>query len=320
MHFTRPENRIDYAYFNLMDKIVIEGASHDDRTGVGTASLFGESITWNPPASIAPNQFALPVIQGKRTNLKSILVELLWFLSGQSNIKYLKDNNVSIWDEWADENGDLGPVYGIQWRAMPIPEEYQVNGKKKLDQIWELANNLITNPNSRRHMLVTYNPPAVPHQALPPCHVMAQFSVRPGTNNLDMILTQRSADLFLGVPFNMVSYCLLQAILCMHTGYKIGKAVFNFGDVHIYKNHFNQVTQYHKQYLRLIKIDREVYGESKVKIPYVEITPTLKSPSIITQYEENLAPSNLNGIGLLLSDFVFRDNDSMEFIKAPVAV
>jgi thymidylate synthase len=223
-------------YLNLMSKILFSGNHKEDRTGTGTISLFGEQLRFDLSKGF-------PLITTKKVHLKSIIHELLWFLSGSTNIKYLTDNGVTIWNEWADEDGELGPVYGKQWRSWDKVEinwagAYPQLELNPLDQIQNLVNDLKNNPDSRRLIVTSWNPADVPNCKLPPCHCFFQCYVANG--KLSLHLTQRSADLFLGVPFNIASYALLTHMLAQVTGLKVGELVITFGDVHIYKNHLEQ--------------------------------------------------------------------------------
>ena len=213
-------------YHDLLRHVMETGSDKSDRTGTGTRSVFGYQMRFN-----LNNGF--PVVTTKKLHLRSIIHELLWFLKGDSNIKYLKDNGVSIWDEWADENGELGPVYGVQWRSWPTG-----NGET-IDQIEKLVNSLKNNPDSRRHIVNAWNVAEVENMALPPCHSMFQFYVADG--KLSCQLYQRSADIFLGVPFNIASYALLTLMLAQVCDLEPGDFVHTFGDAHVYSNHFEQV-------------------------------------------------------------------------------
>lgn len=203
-----------------------EGVERSDRTGTGTRGVFGHQMRFDLAAGF-------PMLTTKKLHLKSIIHELIWFLRGDTNIKYLKDNGVRIWDEWADENGELGPVYGKQWRRWQGP-----NGQV-IDQISQVIEAIQTNPYSRRHIVSAWNPADVEDMALPPCHCLFQFFVADG--RLSCQLYQRSADIFLGVPFNIASYALLTHMVAQVTGLRPGEFVHTFGDAHIYKNHFEQV-------------------------------------------------------------------------------
>jgi thymidylate synthase len=212
-------------YLDLMRHVLENGHEKSDRTGTGTRSVFGWQMRFDLGAGF-------PVLTTKKLHLRSIIIELLWFLRGDTNIGYLKDNGVRIWDEWADANGDLGPVYGHQWRHWPTPEGGEV------DQIAELIEGLRKNPDSRRHMVSAWNPGDVPKMKLPPCHALFQFYVADG--KLSCQLYQRSADIFLGVPFNIASYALLTMMVAQVVGLKPGDFVHTFGDAHLYSNHLEQ--------------------------------------------------------------------------------
>lgn len=212
-------------YLELLDKVMREGSDRGDRTGTGTRSVFGHQMRFDLSKGF-------PVLTTKKLHLRSIVIELLWFLRGETNIAWLKENGVSIWDEWADAQGELGPVYGYQWRSWPNPKGGSV------DQIVNLVEQIKTNPNSRRLIVSAWNPALVDEMALPPCHCLFQFYVSDG--KLSCQLYQRSADIFLGVPFNIASYALLTMMMAQVTGLKPGEFVHTFGDAHIYHNHFDQ--------------------------------------------------------------------------------
>ena len=212
-------------YLDLLDRILTEGVKKEDRTGTGTISVFGNQMRF-----ILEEGF--PLLTTKKLHLKSIIYELLWFLRGDTNIKYLKDHGVSIWDEWADENGELGPVYGHQWRSWP-----DENGGT-IDQIQNVVNQIKNNPDSRRMIVSAWNVAEVERMALPPCHTMFQFYVANG--RLSLQLYQRSADTFLGVPFNIASYALLLQLMAQVTGLKAGDFIHTTGDTHLYLNHIEQ--------------------------------------------------------------------------------
>ena len=212
-------------YLDLLQRILDEGVRKEDRTGTGTLSVFGHQLRVNLSEGF-------PQLTTKKLHLRSIIHELLWFLSGDTNIAYLKENKVKIWDEWADENGNLGPVYGQQWRSWPCADG------RKIDQISQLVQSLKINPNSRRHMVCAWNVGEVDKMALPPCHCLFQFYVAEG--RLSCQLYQRSADVFLGVPFNIASYALLTMMLAQVCGLKAGDFVHTFGDTHLYLNHLDQ--------------------------------------------------------------------------------
>lgn len=213
-------------YHDLMRHVMANGTDKGDRTGTGTRSVFGYQMRFNLADGF-------PMVTTKKLHLRSIIHELLWFLKGDTNIAYLKENGVSIWDEWADENGDLGPVYGYQWRSWPAPDG------QSIDQIQGLLDSIKNNPNSRRHIVSAWNPALVDEMALPPCHCLFQFYVADG--KLSCQLYQRSADIFLGVPFNIASYALLTHMIAMVSDLEVGDFVHTFGDAHIYSNHFDQV-------------------------------------------------------------------------------
>ncbi|MCZ8184796.1 MAG: thymidylate synthase [Beijerinckiaceae bacterium] len=212
-------------YLDLMQRVLDEGVPKQDRTGTGTLSLFGAQMRFDLAEGF-------PLVTTKKLHLKSIIHELIWFLAGDTNIRYLKENGVSIWDEWADANGDLGPVYGRQWRSWAKPDGGVV------DQIAELLVEIRRNPDSRRLIVSAWNPADIPDMALAPCHCLFQFHVAQG--RLSCQLYQRSADLFLGVPFNIASYALLTHMIAQVTGLKPGDFVHSFGDVHLYSNHLEQ--------------------------------------------------------------------------------
>src|SRR6188768_3270396 len=212
-------------YLDLMSEILEKGAKKTDRTGTGTLSLFGRQLRFDLSEGF-------PLITTKKVHLRSIIYELLWFLNGDTNIKYLNDNKVSIWDEWADENGELGPVYGSQWRSWPAP-----NGQH-IDQIAQVINQIKAKPDSRRHIVTAWNPAEVDKMALPPCHALFQFYVAEG--KLSCQLYQRSCDTFLGVPFNIASYALLTYMFAQQCDLEPGDFVWTGGDVHLYTNHLEQ--------------------------------------------------------------------------------
>lgn len=223
------------AYLDLMRHVFEHGTNKADRTGTGTRSVFGWQMRFDLAAGF-------PLLTTKKVHLRSIIHELLWFLQGNTNIGYLKENGVKIWDEWADANGDLGPVYGYQWRHWRTPDG------REIDQIAELVEGLKKNPDSRRHIVTAWNPSDVDRMALPPCHAFFQLYVAPAAPGdadprpkLSCQLYQRSADIFLGVPFNIASYALLTLMLAQVCGYRPGDFVHTFGDAHLYSNHFDQV-------------------------------------------------------------------------------
>jgi len=215
----------EYQYLNLMREVLLEGEARTDRTGTGTQSLFGRQIRFD-----LRNSF--PLLTTKKVHLKAIIHELLWFLKGETNIAYLKENGVRIWDEWASPNGDLGRVYGAQWRSWQTPSG------KTIDQISQVVESIKNNPNSRRLLVVAFNPGEIDQMALPPCHAFFQFYV--SKEGLSCQLYQRSADIFLGVPFNIASYALLTQMIAQVCGLKAHEFVHTFGDVHLYSNHIEQ--------------------------------------------------------------------------------
>ena len=220
-----PADHPERQYLNLLRDILDNGVRRDDRTGTGTLGVFGRQIRFDLSKGF-------PVLTTKKLHLRSIIVELLWFLRGETNIAYLRDNGVRIWDEWADAEGELGPVYGKQWRSWTAPDG------RVIDQIEKLVHGLKTNPNSRRHIVTAWNPADVDDMALPPCHCLFQFFVADG--KLSCQLYQRSADVFLGVPFNIASYALLTMMLAQVVGLEPGDFVHTFGDAHLYLNHLEQ--------------------------------------------------------------------------------
>jgi thymidylate synthase len=212
-------------YLSLMQDILDTGSHKTDRTGTGTLSVFGRQMRFDLAEGF-------PLVTTKKLHLRSIIYELLWFLNGDTNIKYLKDNGVSIWNEWADEQGELGPVYGHQWRSWPAPDG------RSIDQITQVLNQIKQKPDSRRHIVSAWNPAEVDKMALPPCHALFQFYVADG--KLSCQLYQRSADFFLGVPFNIASYALLTYMFAQQTGLEPGEFVWTGGDTHLYTNHVEQ--------------------------------------------------------------------------------
>lgn len=232
--------KINNQYENLLRDVLENGIDKADRTGVGTRSVFGRQMRFN----LAEEGF--PLITTKKVHLRSIIHELLWIISGDTNIKYLQDNQVTIWDEWADADGDLGPVYGHQWRDFGGHESWDCFDdcpvyRDGVDQLLQVIESIRTNPDSRRHIISAWNPIDVPDMALPPCHAFMQFNVRDGF--LDLQLYQRSADMFLGVPFNIASYALLLMMVAQQTDLTPGEFIWTGGDIHIYHNHFEQVKQ-----------------------------------------------------------------------------
>ena len=261
-------------YETLLEHVYKTGVDKNDRTGVGTRSVFGYQMRFNLAEGF-------PLVTTKKLHIRSIVHELLWFLSGSSNIKYLHDNGVSIWDEWADENGDLGPVYGVQWRSWPAADG------RKIDQITHLVEGIKKNPDSRRHLVVAWNPAEVDKMALPPCHCLFQFYVANG--KLSCQLYQRSCDIFLGVPFNIASYSLLTHMIAQQCDLDVGDFVWTGGDCHIYKNHFEQVE---------LQLSRTPRAYPKLVIG--------RKPASIFDYK--------------FEDFVIEGYDPWPHIKAPIAV
>ncbi|HEV6954151.1 MAG TPA: thymidylate synthase [Promicromonospora sp.] len=217
---------IETPYEDLLRDVLANGTRKADRTGTGTRSVFGRQIRYDLAAGF-------PLVTTKKVHLRSVVLELLWFLRGDSNVRWLQERGVTIWDEWADESGELGPVYGVQWRSWPTPDGGHV------DQIAKVVEQIRTNPDSRRHVVTAWNPAEVDDMALPPCHALFQFHVADG--KLSCQLYQRSADLFLGVPFNIASYALLTHMVAAQTGLEVGEFVWTGGDCHIYDNHVEQV-------------------------------------------------------------------------------
>ena len=261
-------------YLDLLSHILENGTQKGDRTGTGTISTFGYQMRFDLSEGF-------PVLTTKKLHLRSIIHELLWFLQGDTNIKYLKDNGVRIWDEWADEHGDLGPVYGHQWRSWPAR-----NGET-IDQITKLVDGLKNNPNSRRHIVTAWNPADVDQMALPPCHCLFQFYVADG--KLSCQLYQRSADTFLGVPFNIASYSLLTLMMAQVCDLEPGEFIHSFGDVHLYNNHLEQAR------LQLTRDPRP--------LPKMKINPLVKDLFSFT-----------------FDDFELVDYDPHPHIKAAVSV
>lgn len=261
-------------YEDLLRDVLEHGTHKSDRTGTGTLSVFGRQLRFDLSKSF-------PLITTKRVHFKSVAVELLWFLRGDTNVKWMQDQGVTIWDEWADADGELGPVYGVQWRSWPTPDGGHI------DQIAELIENLKSNPDSRRHIVSAWNVSELKDMALPPCHAFFQFYVADG--KLSCQLYQRSADTFLGVPFNIASYALLTRMIAQQTGLKPGEFVWTGGDVHIYDNHMDQV---------LKQLAREPYD-------YPQLNITRKPDSIFD---------------FTLEDFEVVGYQHHPTIKAPIAV
>ena len=267
-------------YLDLVKHIITTGDDKADRTGTGTRSIFGAQLRFDLAAGF-------PLVTTKKTHLKSIIHELLWFLKGETNIAYLKENNVKIWDEWADENGDLGPVYGKQWRS------WETTTNEEIDQVKELIHTLKTNPDSRRMIISAWNVADLPKMKLMPCHCLFQFyTSAPGTNGrrkLSCQLYQRSADVFLGVPFNIASYALFTMMIAQVVDMDLGDFVHSFGDVHLYSNHFEQAE---------LQLTRTPFP-----LPQMRINPSVKDI-----------------FGFRFEDFELLHYESHPAIKAPVAV
>ncbi len=261
-------------YLELMRRVREQGVVKGDRTGTGTRSLFGYQMRFDLAAGF-------PLVTTKKLHLRSIIYELLWFLRGDTNVRYLQEHGVTIWDEWAAEDGELGPVYGHQWRSWPVP------GGGSIDQITQLLDQIRDNPDSRRLLVSAWNPAEVERMALPPCHCLFQFYVSGG--RLSCQLYQRSADVFLGVPFNIASYALLTMMIAQVTGLEPGEFIHSFGDVHLYSNHLEQAA---------LQLAREPYP-----LPRMRLNPAVDS----------------------LFDFDYGDFELLDYrahphIKAPVAV
>lgn len=268
-------------YLDLLKDVLEQGVRREDRTGTGTVSVFGRQARYNL-------NDGFPCLTTKKLHLRSIIHELLWFLKGETNIKYLKDNGVSIWDEWADEDGELGPVYGAQWRCWPGPDG------KPIDQIEKLIRGLKENPWSRRHIVSAWNVALVDSMALPPCHSLFQFCVIPpreegGRNRLSLQLYQRSADLFLGVPFNIASYALFLMMVAQVCGYEPYEFIHTFGDLHLYLNHLDQA--------------REQLSRTPGPLPTMKINPAVNTID-----------------GFVYEDFELLNYNAQPHIKAPISV
>lgn len=261
-------------YLDLMKDVLDNGAQKTDRTGTGTLSVFGRQLRFDLSEGF-------PLVTTKKLHLRSIIYELLWFLKGDTNIQYLKENGVTIWDEWADENGELGPVYGHQWRSWPAPDG------RRIDQIAGVIDQIRNKPDSRRHIVTAWNPAEVDKMALPPCHALFQFYVADG--RLSCQLYQRSADYFLGVPFNIASYALLTHMFAQQCDLLPGDFVWTGGDVHLYSNHVEQAN---------LQLSRTPYALPKLNIK--------RRPPSIFDYE--------------FEDFEIVDYQAHPTIKAPIAV
>ncbi|MBU4213807.1 MAG: thymidylate synthase [Actinobacteria bacterium] len=257
-------------YEDLLRLVLETGTPKSDRTGTGTRSLFGHQLRYDLAAGF-------PMVTTKRVHLKSVVCELLWFLRGDSNVAWLHEHGVKIWDEWADADGELGPVYGVQWRSWPTPDGGHI------DQIAQLVDNLRTDPDSRRHVVSAWNVAQIPAMALAPCHTLFQFYVADG--RLSCQVYQRSADMFLGVPFNLVSYALLTHMMAQQTGLAVGELVWTGGDCHVYDNHVEQVREqlsrepYPAPTLRLRKAPSIFeYSYEDVEVVGYQHHPTIKAP------------------------------------------
>lgn len=261
-------------YLDLLDKIMKEGVVKSDRTGTGTRSIFGYQMRFDLAGGF-------PLLTTKKLHLRSIIHELLWFLAGDTNIQYLHDNGVTIWDEWAAPDGELGPIYGYQWRSWPAPDG------RHIDQIAAVEQSIRTNPDSRRHIVSAWNVADIDRMALPPCHALFQFYVAQG--RLSCQLYQRSADVFLGVPFNIASYALLTLMMAQVTGLRPGDFVHTLGDAHIYLNHTEQVAE------QLRRTPRS--------LPVMKLNPVVDSI-----------------FGFRYEDFTLEGYDPYPAIKAPIAV
>lgn len=261
-------------YLDLLQDILDNGVHKGDRTGTGTQSVFGRQLRYDLSEGF-------PLVTTKRIHLKSVIHELLWFLSGDTNISYLKENGVKIWDDWADENGDLGPVYGSQWRTWEAP-----NGEK-IDQIAAVVDSIKNNPDSRRHLVSAWNVAEINNMKLPPCHFAFQFYVAEG--KLSCMLTMRSVDTFLGLPFNIASYALLTHMIAQQCDLEVGHFIWSGGDVHIYSNHVEQVKT---------QLEREPFALPKLVIK--------RKPDSIFDYK--------------FEDFEFENYEHHPGIKAPIAV
>lgn len=261
-------------YLYLMKDIIETGTKKSDRTGTGTLSVFGRQLHFDLSEGF-------PLVTTKKLHIRSIIIELLWFLRGDTNIKYLHDHGVTIWDEWADENGDLGPVYGHQWRSWPAPDG------RSIDQIAKVMEQIKKNPDSRRHIVTAWNPAEVDKMALPPCHALFQFYV--GDGKLSCQLYQRSADYFLGVPFNIASYALLTHMVAQQCDLLPGEFVWTGGDVHLYTNHLEQAN---------LQLTRAPYPLPELKIK--------RKPASLFDYN--------------FDDFEIVNYQSHPTIKAPIAV
>ncbi len=261
-------------YLDLLEHVVQNGVRKEDRTGTGTISLFGYQMRFDL-------EYGFPLLTTKKLHLKSIIHELLWFISGDTNIRYLKDNGVRIWDEWADNEGNLGPVYGYQWRSWPAADG------RKIDQLKNVVDSIKGSPDSRRHIVSAWNAGEIDRMALPPCHILFQFYVAQG--KLSCQLYQRSCDIFLGVPFNIASYALLTLMMSQVTGLKPGDFIHTLGDAHIYLNHIDQVK---------LQLTRQPF-----KLPVMTLNPAVKE---ITEFSYD--------------DFKLSDYNAHPHIKGEISV
>jgi thymidylate synthase len=269
-----PPSQADIAYLGLVQDILDNGVDRSDRTGTGTRGVFGRQLRFDLGAGF-------PLLTTKRVHLKSIVLELLWFLRGDSNVRWLQEQGVTIWDEWADKDGELGPVYGKQWRS------WESKDGPVVDQIANVAKSIAANPNSRRHIVSAWNPAEVDQMALPPCHCLFQFFVADG--KLSCQLYQRSADVFLGVPFNIASYALLTQMMAQVAGLEPGEFIHTFGDAHLYLNHFEQAK---------LQLSRAPYPAPKIW----------------------LNPERKDMFGFEYGDFKLENYQAHPAIKAPIAV
>ncbi len=272
-------------YHDLMRHVLEHGNKKSDRTGTGTLSVFG----WQMRFDMAEG---FPAVTTKKLHFKSIVYELLWFLRGETNVRWLQERGVSIWDEWADANGDLGPVYGSQWRSWPTCSKENPDGGH-IDQIAQVIKSIREKPDSRRHIVSAWNPAEIDQMKLPPCHALFQFYVAPSTDGtpgtLSCQLYQRSADIFLGVPFNIASYALLLQMVAQVTGLKAGEFVHTLGDAHLYLNHLEQA--------------REQLSRTPKKLPQMRLNPAVKDI-----------------FGFQYEDFTLEGYEPYPAIKAPIAV
>jgi thymidylate synthase len=272
-------SQADIAYLGLLQDILDNGVDRGDRTGTGTRGVFGRQLRFDL-------EHSFPLLTTKKVHLKSIILELLWFLRGDSNVRWLQEQGVTIWDEWADSEGELGPVYGKQWRS------WEAKDGRVIDQIANVVHSIQHNPNSRRHIVSAWNPAEVDQMALPPCHCLFQFFIAPGDDGIGKLscqLYQRSADVFLGVPFNIASYALLTQMVAQVTGLKPGEFVHTFGDAHLYHNHFDQAR---------LQLSRTPYAAAKMLIN----------------------PERKDIFAFEYADFKLTDYTAHPVIKAPIAV